>query len=473
MTAHDVTAGTLVNTAKASGLARTDLDDPGPGSVPVRSPEATATVTTLHPSQFVDHPSLLLAESVAPQVLPGPGQVAYTFTVTNNGNDALSNVVINDPLIGVAAFKCADPLAIGATAKCTTSPINITFGNDVKFVDNATATAIFGGPTDTVTSNSTNAPVYLARMSMVKTVTPNEVEKVGDVVTYTFVITNTGGAPLDHVSVIDNKSTGFTGTNQLSPITCTATTLAVGASTTCTGTYVVSQDDLVAGDVENTATASAQYGPDQTITDKASSGDLKIIPSYGLALSETVDKQAVVVGGPLTFTYRIANDGDQTMYSLNLVETAFTGNGVKPDMTAMTCARNSVTGPAFIMNDATAAGTLAPGQVVFCMLPPYTTVAQDVVQGIVSSSGQLSAAFILNDNDPTAITRVVTASARVISLEPGPHVNPVPTEPPAEGPGANTGGSVATNSAPMALGIALIGALAGAMVLMRKRWYTV
>ncbi|MGW2847253.1 DUF7507 domain-containing protein [Streptomyces sp. NPDC001274] len=52
-------------------------------------------------------------------------------------------------------------------------------------------------------------------------------------------------------------------------VTCEATTLAPGASTTCTGTYTVTRADAVRGEVVNTAVASARNGTVVSNTDQA------------------------------------------------------------------------------------------------------------------------------------------------------------------------------------------------------------
>ena len=61
------------------------------------------------------------------------------------------------------------------------------------------------------------------------------------------MVTNTGDVTLDPVGVDDPK---------VGAVTCPVTTLAPGAATTCTATYTVTQADVDAGPVDNTATAS-------------------------------------------------------------------------------------------------------------------------------------------------------------------------------------------------------------------------
>ena len=68
----------------------------------------------------------------------------------------------------------------------------------------------------------------------------------GDTIDYSFVVTNTGNVTLDPVAIDDPK---------VGVVTCPASSLAPGGSTTCTATYTLTQADVDAGHVANTATA--------------------------------------------------------------------------------------------------------------------------------------------------------------------------------------------------------------------------
>src|SRR5439155_19296764 len=73
--------------------------------------------------------------------------------------------------------------------------------------------------------------------------------RAGDTIHYTFTITNTGNVTLTGVELTD-ALVGF------SNATCGGvTTLAPGASTTCTADYTLTQADVDAGTVHNSATA--------------------------------------------------------------------------------------------------------------------------------------------------------------------------------------------------------------------------
>lgn len=80
----------------------------------------------------------------------------------------------------------------------------------------------------------------------------------GDTIAYTFTVTNTGNVPLTGVAVNDPALDA--------PATCLATTLAVGGSTTCTGTHTITAAEVTAGQVANTATATGTPPTGPTVT---------------------------------------------------------------------------------------------------------------------------------------------------------------------------------------------------------------
>src|SRR5207253_858010 len=72
---------------------------------------------------------------------------------------------------------------------------------------------------------------------------------VGQLITYTYTITNSGNTTLaGPFSISDNKQ------GTISP--CGSGPLAPGASTSCTSTHTITQADLDAGFITNVATAS-------------------------------------------------------------------------------------------------------------------------------------------------------------------------------------------------------------------------
>ena len=139
---------------------------------------------------------------------------------------------------------------------------------------NNTATVTGRNPTNQpVTSNvsSTATPTSTtATLSLTKTAgTPTDVNgngrtDAGDKISYAFLVDEHGAQTLTNVAIVDAK---------VGATTCPATTLAPGATTTCTTTapYTITQADVDAGSVNNTATATGRNPAGATQTSNAAS----------------------------------------------------------------------------------------------------------------------------------------------------------------------------------------------------------
>ena len=153
--------------------------------------------------------------------------------------------------------------------------------------------------------------------TLTKTASNDTDVEAGDVITYTYVFTNTGNVDMTDVSISDVHS----GTGTLGAITpATVPTLAVGDSATFTADYTVTQDDIDAGsDIENTATANAtpaagDYTPvtvDEVVTVDE--------PAPDSTLTKTASNNTdVTVGEVITYTYTFTNTGNTTMTDVSV-----------------------------------------------------------------------------------------------------------------------------------------------------------
>ena len=119
-----------------------------------------------------------------------------------------------------------------------------------------------GGTSGRVTSPRSSASYTLPAtvtsaaapaLTLLKSATPGTVTSAGQTVTYSFQLVNNGNTTLTGVTAAD---TTFSGSGTPPVVNCPVTTLAPGASTTCTGTYTVTQTDIDAGSITNTGRAS-------------------------------------------------------------------------------------------------------------------------------------------------------------------------------------------------------------------------
>src|SRR5262249_19782544 len=94
-----------------------------------------------------------------------------------------------------------------------------------------TATASAGGTTSNASSVTVTA-VQVRALTLVKSATPTTFDGAGNVVAYSYLVTNAGNVTLaGPVTVSDDRVT----------VTCPTGGLAPAASITCTGSYTVTQ----------------------------------------------------------------------------------------------------------------------------------------------------------------------------------------------------------------------------------------
>ncbi|MFD9719265.1 SpaA isopeptide-forming pilin-related protein [Streptomyces sp. NPDC059076] len=273
VTAQDVAAGSIDNTATASGTS---------GGNPVVSPPSSETVPIARPARI----------SIEKQVTtPGPytvgTQVGYAYTVTNTGGQQVTGVQVNDDRVtGITcdattlepAGESGDSTICQGTYTITAADVD---AGSVTNIATATGTAP-GGP---VTSPPAQATIPITggpAITLRKQVTDPGPYLVGDTVEYTYTVTNSGGQPLTGVRVIDDHVTD---------ITCDATTLAPGSSTTCRGSYVITEADGQAGEVTNRAQAAGEDPAGDTIASDPATVTIIVTPQQGKIKIRKIDKK--------------------------------------------------------------------------------------------------------------------------------------------------------------------------------------
>jgi uncharacterized repeat protein (TIGR01451 family) len=133
LTAADVTAGEITNTATATG-----------------TPEELEAVTTDPSSVTVAipaHPAISVSQMASPGTAARAGTtVRYRFLVRNTGNRPLTGVTVTDPLSGLSAVSCPSAtLAVGQAETCTAT-YTVTAANVAAGRVVSTATATGTGP---------------------------------------------------------------------------------------------------------------------------------------------------------------------------------------------------------------------------------------------------------------------------------------------------------------------------------------
>ncbi len=180
-------------------------------------------------------------------------KITYSFAVTNTGDTTLDDVAINDDLDGLVwddAFKDGMISSIEPGDTVTATATYVVTDADVEaghVLNCAIATSGDIESNESCVDVPTDGHPALA---IIKTATPVKVTKAGEVITYTFVVTNTGNVPLEDVVVVDEMldkaGVEIPAIGDLKP----------GETKTVTARYTVTEADMKLDAICNTAVAT-------------------------------------------------------------------------------------------------------------------------------------------------------------------------------------------------------------------------
>ncbi|MFG2919741.1 hypothetical protein ACGF0D_43605 [Kitasatospora sp. NPDC048298] len=342
VTAEDAAAGHVDNTAQATGTT-----DEGP----VTSPPSSENVPVVAP------PGLEVIKHVdAPEPFHVGDTVPYTYVVNNTGGTEITNLTLTDDR--VTGITCdtttlAPRGSPGDSTKCHGSyVVTAADAQDGKVTNHVFAGGTSNG--EPVTSPEAEATVTVVGPSSIDLTKQADTlgpVRVGDTVHYTYTVTNTGSTVLHNVAVTDDHVT---------PVTCDATTLNPGQSTTCHSTYVVTDADLALGHITNTAEAFATNPRGDTVVSPQREVTLPVAGVAQLGLAKKADSAGPFhLGDTVTYTYTVTNTGTAAVDNLTVTDDHVTG---------ITCDTTS----------------LNPGQTATCH-GSYVITAADVTAGHVTN----------------------------------------------------------------------------------------
>ena len=279
---------------------------------------SSATVTLTH------GPKLTIAKTAAESTFSAVGQtIHYTITATNDGNVALASVTVSDP--NVSSLACTptngSPLAPGASLSCTATHTITQADLDAgHYANTACADDGEGGAAQACASK--NVPANRnPHLSIAKSATESTFSAVGQTIHYTITATNNGNVMLASVTVSDPNVSG---------LTCTppnGSSLAPGASLSCTATHTINQADLAAGHYANTACVDDIEGP---AAQACASHDVPADLTPHLTITKTSTETSFnAVGQTIHYTITATNDGNVALASVTVSD---------PSVSGLTCA---------------------------------------------------------------------------------------------------------------------------------------
>ncbi|MCL2784092.1 MAG: Ig-like domain-containing protein, partial [Propionibacteriaceae bacterium] len=356
-----------------------------------------------------------LDQSFSQAVIPVGTTVDWVFTITNTTDmQAKNGWNFSAPIpagltVGTPTTTCASGSVDTSGGKISAS------GNLAKDSVYCTVTVPVTATThQTYTSKASNITVYAlnepadasfntSQLDLAASVSPTTVSTAGTAVTYTFTVTNPGSAAVSGLSVTASgtytgtTAPGFSGTGSLGSISCNSTTIAAGGSTTCQASYILTQSDIDAGQVNLTAKASATAsGATVPTPSNAASATVSVNRNAALTLAAGDPGTMTAAGNQVTFTFTVTNSGNTTVSGIVINRVNFSGTGTAPSVSC-------------------GASSLAPGAQTTCTGTYTVTQADITAQEVVL----------------TADARGTSASGAVISNQVSPTVRFVPGAPDA------------------------------------------
>ena len=299
--------------------------------------------------------------------------IRYTITVTNATSHDLHNVIVNDTnnFVGVPVLSQANGVTYDAEKgefviaeishlrdETHTNAVTFTYtytvdptdpgtnNNDIlenndKITDMKVVESYSENPDGSTTPNYTepnkdwlvetpDVDVEIIRQNLTIEKSADKTEAgVGDVVTYTLKVTNTGNTKLENVVVkdtnnfmgepVENTKLHF-GYRVNDDGTWTITSLGVGKSVTITYKYTVVADDLANGKLDNIATATIPAREDPTIPEKPVDSNEVIVPLYykHLTIVKSADRDHAYPGEVVKYQVTVTNDGTVDMTNVTV-----------------------------------------------------------------------------------------------------------------------------------------------------------
>lgn len=220
--------------------------------------------------------------------------------------------------------------------------------------------------------------IFNCVISLEKTSDVSEVDKAGDVISYTLTVTNTGNVTLSNVTVVDP----MTGLNR------SIGALVPGGIESLTTSYTVTQADMDRGLIVNVATVSA-IGPDETGLRGQDEALVKANQNADITVDITDNGAEITQAGQeIVYTITVTNTGNVTLENVTIVD--------------------SKTG--LVIN----IGILKPGESKSVDTAPYVVTQDDVDKGSVTNETTATGESpSQGDDNPTASDSVTTPITQV------------------------------------------------------------
>jgi uncharacterized repeat protein (TIGR01451 family) len=408
-------AGTVVNRASNTS----DTPDPNPANNDGSQPPAQVVTTITIPASA----DVVVSKTGPATVNPG-GTIAYTITLTNNGPDAATNIIIRDTLPpgltfnnasdggifvnDVVIFPAIPSLAPGTSVTRTVTATAPNSGGP--FVNRVSSTSDTPDPNPT-NNDGSQPPLHQVTTTLAPVITDVQVTQtgpttpvnVGDNITFTSVVTNVGSVTANQVVFTNPLPEGVTfvsvtpsqGTCTFANniVTCDLGDLAPGQSVSIAIAVTPTRPGTITNPVSITATNDSNPN-----NNNATATAEVILPQTDLEVTVIPPIEPLVVGDNITFNLQVTNTGPVPGTFVVLTNPL-------PENTTFVSATPSqgtceLSGNNIICN----LGTINPGQTV-----SVPVVVTPTVPGTISTSVTVS-----SPNDTQASNNQLTSALQIV-----------------------------------------------------------
>jgi uncharacterized repeat protein (TIGR01451 family) len=287
--------------------------------------------------------SIALTDGVM-TVVPGTRDT-YTITVTNNGPDTLSSLILSDTFPAALAngFVTFSP-SVGSydVVSHTWSGLSLASGQSVTFLvastidptatGSLTNTVLVLPPSGTNDNNLANnsasdSDTLTPQADLSVAVTDGKTTVVpGSIDTYTITVTNNGPSTVSSLTLTDAMPAALltpsfapsVGAYDVGTGVWSGLSLASGQNVTITLTGTI--DPNTAGTISNTVTVAPPVGTTDPTPANNTATDTDMTPAADLSVTVTDGKTTVAPGSIDTYTITVTNNGSETVSSLTLIE---------------------------------------------------------------------------------------------------------------------------------------------------------
>ncbi len=304
---------TIPDSAKVSDKIKNTATAIGKGlnNTTVVSDPSTAECTIVEPAE----PAISVSKTIN-NANPKTGDtVIYTIIVKNIGNTDLLNInVLDDPLSynsTINKLSKGESKVINLSKKVTETSGSFT---------NKVVAEVLNGPSAEATATYN---VVIESLYLVKTVN-NKTPVMGESVTYTFVVKNTGNQDMKNVTINDpliDKSTLYPQFVE---------DLLKGESATFTAKYTIPNNKKVSDKIINKATAIGYTANKDVIKSNESTAVCTISQPFksGISVSKVVNKTNPKTGDIVKYTIKVINSGNTVLKNIKVVDEALGYNKI-------------------------------------------------------------------------------------------------------------------------------------------------